>query len=147
MLENSAMVPVLDQVNQLAAELVSITNAAIAAAGEGDLSFLQWRLLAVLGNETEPLRLHEIVGRVSTSMPSTSRLVARMERRGLVSRSRDPIDGRGRLIALTAKGHAVRDRVVGWRRAILAERLGTVPNAPALSDGLAGIVEALASWL
>ena len=141
------MVLVLDQLNRLAAELVSMTNAAIASAGEGDLSFSQWRLLVVLGSETRPMRLHEVAARVSVSMPSASRLVARMERRGLVSSSRDPVDGRGRLVALTDDGRGVRDRVIGWRRARLAEKLATVPMSAVVVDGLTEIVDGLASWL
>ena len=141
------MVLVLDQLTRLAAELVSMTNAAIASAGEGDLSFSQWRLLVVLGSETRPMRLNEVAARVSVSMPSASRLVARMERRGLVSSSRDPVDGRGRLVALTDDGRAVRDRVIGWRRARLAEKLATVPMSAVVVDGLTEIVDGLASWL
>jgi DNA-binding MarR family transcriptional regulator len=141
------MVLVLDQLNRLAAELVSMTNAAIASAGEGDLSFSQWRLLVVLGSETRPMRLHEVSARVSVSMSSASRLVARMERRGLVSSSRDPVDGRGRLVALTDDGRSVRDRVIGWRRAMLAEKLATVPMSAVVVDGLTEIVDGLASWL
>jgi DNA-binding MarR family transcriptional regulator len=141
------MVLILDQLNWLAAELVSITNAAIASAGEGDLSFSQWRLLVVLGNETRPMRLTEVAARVSVSMPSASRLVARMERRGLVSSSRDPVDGRGRLVALADDGRSVRDRVIGWRRARLAEKLVTVPISAVVVDGLTEIVDGLASWL
>lgn len=141
------MVLVLDQLNRLAAELVSITNAAVASAVEGELSLSQWRLLAVLGNETRPLRLHEVAARVSVSMPSASRIVARMERRGLVSSSRDPVDGRGRLVALTDEGRSVRDRVVGWRRAMIAQQLDTVQMSAAVVDGLTGIADGLAGWL
>jgi len=130
MLESSAMVPVLDQVNQLAAELVSITNCGDRCGGGRRLSFLQWRLLAVLGNETERSGCTRSWGGSAPRCPRRVDFVARMERRGLVSRSRDPIDGRGRLIALTGQGSCGPDRVVGWRRAILAERLAPVPNAP-----------------
>ena len=90
-----SLVLVLDQLDQLAVELVAVTNAAILDVGAGELSFVQWRTLMVLGNADGPLRVHEIADRVSASMPSASRLVRRMERKGLVSISRDPSDGRG----------------------------------------------------
>jgi DNA-binding MarR family transcriptional regulator len=80
-------------------------------------------------------------------MPSASRIVARMERRGLVSSSRDPVDGRGRLVALTDEGRSVRDRVVGWRRAMIAQQLDTVQMSAAVVDGLTGIADGLAGWL
>jgi DNA-binding MarR family transcriptional regulator len=147
MLQAPTIVLVLDQLNLLAAELVSVTNVAIAAAGEGDLSFAQWRLLAVLGSETRPLRLHEVATQISVSMPSASRLVARMERRGLLSSSRDPVDRRGRLIALTDEGRSIRDQVIGRRRAMLADKLATMSMSAAVVDVLTEIVDKLAGWL
>src|SRR5664280_925039 len=84
MLETMSMVLVLDQLDQLAVELVAATNAAIVDVGAGDLSFSQWRMLMVLGSSGGSLRIHEIAERVSASMSSASRLVGRMERRGLV---------------------------------------------------------------
>ena len=145
--QDPTMVLVLDQLNRLAAELVSLTNVAIASAGEGDLSFAQWRLLVVLGSESRPLRLGEVAVRISVSMPSASRLVARMERRGLLSSSPDPVDRRGRLIAVTDEGRSIRDRVIGWRRATLTENLATVPMSAAMADVLTAIVDGLAGWL
>lgn len=137
--------PIVLVLDRLAVELVAITNAAIASVGEGDLSFAQWRLLMVLGGAAEPLRLNVIAARISASMPSASRLVARMERRGFVTSSRDPIDGRGRRIVLTATGQAVRDRVVERRRASLAERLGSLSLEAAVTAGLTEIVEVLSN--
>lgn len=55
-----------------------------------------------------------------------------MERRGFVTSYRDPSDGRGRLIVLTATGHAVRYRVVARRRAAISERLERLPVDPGL---------------
>lgn len=142
-----SLVLVLDQLDQLAMELVAATNAAIVDVGAGDLSLLQWRILMVLGSGGGSLRLHEIAGRVSASMPSASRLVGRMERRGLVSSSRDPADGRGRRIALTAEGEALRVRVVGRRRAMIEESLRELPEDPDLAAGLEAVVARMARWL
>ena len=141
-----SIVLVLDQLEQLAIELVAVTNAAIFDAGAGDLSFLQWRTLMVLGSSDEPLRVNELADRASTSMPSASRLIRRMERRGLVSISRDPSDGRGRRIALTQAGEDLRSDVIGRRRYLIEESLSALPAVPALIAGLEDVVARMARW-
>ena len=141
-----SLVLVLDQLEQLAVELVAVTNAAIFDVGAGDLSFLQWRTLMVLGSSDEPLRVNELADRASASMPSASRLIRRMERRGLVSISRDPSDGRGRRIALTQAGETLRSKVIGRRRFLIEESLGALPQDPALIAGLEDVVARMARW-
>lgn len=141
-----SLVLVLDQLDQLAVELVAVTNAAIFDVGAGELSFSQWRTLMVLGSATEPLRVHEIAGRVSASMPSASRLVHRLERRGLVSSARDPSDGRGRRISLTDAGETLRAKVIGRRRALIEAGLAGLTADPALPSGLETVVTKLARW-
>ncbi len=136
--------PVLDLLDRLSIELVAITNRAIAEGGMHDLSFAQWRLLAALGDAPRALRLKEVAEQVSASMPSASRLVQRMERRGFVSSARAPSDGRGREIALTAKGEAVRTGVVGRRRALIAVGIGELAGAAIVHPDLVTIVERLA---
>lgn len=141
-----SLVLVLDQLEQLAVELVAVTNAAIFDVGAGDLSFLQWRTLMVLGSSDEPLRVNEIANRASASMPSASRLIRRMERRGLVSISRDPSDGRGRRIALTQAGDTLRSTVIGRRRFLIEKSLGALPEDPALIAGLEDVVARMGRW-
>jgi DNA-binding MarR family transcriptional regulator len=141
-----SMVLVLDQLDQLAVQLVAVTNAAIVDVGASDLTFSQWRTLMVLGSSDGPLRVHEIADRVNASMPSASRLVQRMERRGLVSSSRDPRDGRGRRIAVTDKGAVLRRAVVDRRRTLIEQSLAELPAEPNLAAGLEALVARLADW-
>lgn len=142
-----SVVLVLDQLDRLAVQLVAATNAAIVDVGAGDLSFAQWRMLMVLGAAAEPLRIHEIADRIRASMPSASRLVGRMERRGLVSGSRDPIDGRGRWITLTVDGEALRTKVVSRRRVLIEDSLRSLPADQAMVANLEAIVERMTRWL
>ena len=119
------MVLVLDQLERIATEMVAATNTALAGVIEtGELSIQQWRLVIILGGASGPLRLNEIAWRVNASMPSTSRLVQRMERRGLLVTSPDPLYRRGRRINLTDKGEAVRAQVISGRRQLLEDSLG-----------------------
>jgi DNA-binding MarR family transcriptional regulator len=141
-----SLVLVLDQLEQLAVELVAVTNAAIFDVGAGDLSLLQWRTLMVLGSSEEPLRVNELADRASASMPSASRLIRRMERRGLVSISRDPSDGRGRRIALTPAGEALRRNVIARRRDLIDGALAELSEEPGLVTGLESVVARLSRW-
>lgn len=61
-------------------------------------------------------RLRELADTVRLSQPGLSRLVERMEAEGLVSRERDPDDGRGTLVGLTERGREVQ-QAMGRRHA------------------------------
>ena len=51
-----------------------------------------------------PLRLAELAQLETVSPPSTTRLVAELEGKGLVTRATDPADGRAILISITPTG-------------------------------------------
>src|SRR5664279_2424148 len=142
---NTSIVLVLDQLDRLAVEIVSATNTAITEVGAGELSFPQWRLMAVLGGASRPMRPSEIATRMSASMPSTSRLVHRLERRGLVANARDPRDGRGRLISLTGAGETLRSSVMGRRRALMEACLADLKADPTMVAVLGAIAERMIS--
>ena len=134
---------VIVQLERLAVELVSVTNTAIAEVAGGELSLPQWRLLVILGHASAPIRVYEIAAGVSASMPSASRLVERMERRGLVASAPDPNDGRGRQISLTKKGAELRAQVLARRRASLEAGLTDFVAKPELIESLERIIEGL----
>ncbi len=143
-----SMVLVLDELERIATAMVAATNSALAdVIEEGELSIQQWRLLIILGGAAGPLRLNEIAWRVNASMPSTSRLVQRMERRGLVSASADPLDGRGRRIELTDKGETVRAQVIRQRRQLIEASLAGLEADPATVSALADLADRLARLL
>src|SRR5476649_539172 len=142
------MVLVLDQLERIATEMVAATNSALAGVIEtGELSIQQWRLVIILGGASGPLRLNEIAWRVNASMPSTSRLVQRMERRGLVVSSPDPIDGRGRRVGLTETGELVRAQVSGRRRKLIEESLAALDADEVTVSVLNDIADRLARLL
>jgi DNA-binding MarR family transcriptional regulator len=51
-------------------------------------------------------RLRDLAEHVRLSQPGLSRLVERMATDGLVTRERDPLDGRGTLVGITEHGRA-----------------------------------------
>lgn len=57
------------------------------------------------------LRLNELNAHILLTQPSLSRLVERMEQRGLVRRERDAADGRGTVVVMTEQGAEIQHRV------------------------------------
>ncbi|MFI8189366.1 MarR family transcriptional regulator [Streptomyces sp. NPDC085946] len=68
-------------------------------------------------------RVQEISERVHLSQSALSRLIARLEKDGLVRRCACPEDRRGVRVALTPKGRALHDEVLPAQRAVLARML------------------------
>jgi DNA-binding MarR family transcriptional regulator len=75
------------------------------------LTFTTLTLLGRLDRESAT-RLTELAAAESISQPSISQLAQRLERLGLVVRTRDPLDGRASLIAISDAGRTlVADRL------------------------------------
>ncbi|WP_432058765.1 MarR family winged helix-turn-helix transcriptional regulator [Streptomyces sp. bgisy022] len=70
-------------------------------------------------------RIQQISERVHLTQSALSRLIARLEREGLVDRDACPEDRRGVRVSLTAKGRALHDEVLPVQRAVLARMLAT----------------------
>lgn len=80
----------------------------------GDLSPREYDVLLVLAEAGEGLRLGDVAARTFLPQPSMSRIVERLERRGLLERCSSPGDARGVLVSLTAAG-ATTQREAGRR--------------------------------
>ncbi|MPY33749.1 MarR family transcriptional regulator [Streptomyces adustus] len=72
-------------------------------------------------------RVQEISERVHLSQSALSRLVARLERDGLVERTMCPQDRRGVRVGLTAQGRALHGEVQPVQRAVLTRMLTDGP--------------------
>lgn len=96
-------------------------NRRLRGAGGG----LSHGLLSALAtvNKDGPLRLAELAQIEQVSAPSTTRLVAELEAKGLVSRRPDPDDGRAVLISVTTAGTDAVLRVRSARGAMVHELL------------------------
>lgn len=86
------------------------------AAGDfGELSTREYDVLRALADAGgQGLRLGALAEAVYLPQPSMSRIVERMESRGLVQRTPCPLDARGIVVALTAVGRE-RQREIGRR--------------------------------
>lgn len=135
---------VVDAVERLAFSLVALTTAAMAADGQAlEPTFRQWRLLVVLGEVREGHRLGEIAARIGGSAPSASRLVRRLEARGLVTITPDPADGRGIRVALSPVGRTIRSSVIDARRELISHSLRDLQVSPRFSRELDELARAL----
>jgi len=102
---------------------VAITARALDGEAE-DLTFAQWRVLTILGEQAADSHVRRLGERVGVSAPSASRLLRRLEDRGLIELERDLRDRRFMRVRLTLAGQAVRDRVLDRRRLLIEEALG-----------------------
>lgn len=96
-------------------------------ADHGSLTFTAIMCLGRLYRDG-PTRLTELAAVEGTSQPSTSQLVQRLERQGLVVRVRDPQDGRASLIALSDAGRTLVAKRLRDRRDRLEELLTTLSS-------------------
>jgi DNA-binding MarR family transcriptional regulator len=69
-----------------------------------DLSATQYNVLRILRGAPEGLTCGEIAGRMITRDPDITRLLDRLEKRGLISRSREAQDRRMVMTRITAEG-------------------------------------------
>ncbi|ELS51261.1 MarR family winged helix-turn-helix transcriptional regulator [Streptomyces viridochromogenes] len=73
-------------------------------------------------------RVQEISERVHLSQSALSRLIARLEKDGLVQRCMCPEDRRGVRVALTEKGRTLHGEVLPVQRAVLTRMLAGGPG-------------------
>ncbi|AKZ54095.1 putative MarR-family transcriptional regulator [Streptomyces ambofaciens ATCC 23877] len=93
--------------------------------GLGASDFEVLDILATEGpEEGAQCRVQNLVGRVHLSQSALSRLIARLEKDGLVERSMCAEDRRGVYVALTRSGRALHSEVLPLQRAVLARMLG-----------------------
>ncbi len=124
---------IVEAVERLMVEAIGVTTIALAqAAPDVDLSIAQWRALVVVGSRPTGIRVGEIAARIGSAVPTTSRLVRRLERRSLVIAQRDEADRRATLVRLTDSGERIRAAIVDRRQQLVRDALSARP------DGLSG---------
>jgi DNA-binding MarR family transcriptional regulator len=82
-----------------------------------------FEVLEVLSGDSCAYRVQEISERVHLSQSALSRLIARLEKDGLVERAMCAEDRRGVRVALTGKGRALHGEVLPLQRAVLTKML------------------------
>ena len=134
-------------IERLMVESVAITTLALAAASpDVELTLPQWRALVVVGSSPDGLRVGALAQRIGSAIPAASRLIRRLERRGLVRAEREHDDRRATRVRLTDEGERVRVGLVEHRQALIRRSLASLaePVPTDLRAGLARITDALA---
>jgi DNA-binding MarR family transcriptional regulator len=124
---NDELVAVLER---LVVGSVAITARAIAAAA-AELTFMQWRVLLVVGEREEGQAVGEIAARIGAHASPASRVVSRLKRRGLVTADKGDQDKRVVCVRLTEAGRALRTRVLGLRGQDIARLIAAASMTPA----------------
>lgn len=115
------------------------------SAATGDLTLAQLSILLTL-LEKGPIRMTELAAHERVRTPTTTVAIRRLEKLGLVKRSRDPSDLRAVLVEVTPQGLVQHRDSLAARRAHLAALLSnlsdddraTLATALAPLDRLAG---------
>jgi DNA-binding MarR family transcriptional regulator len=95
---------------------VAVTTEALAYAAREELTFTQWRAILLVGEDDRGCRVGEVAGFLHATLPTTSRLLRRLERRGLLTLERDEEDRRATRARLTEVGADLRSSVIAYRR-------------------------------
>jgi len=102
--EEAAFLDLLRTTDMLSRRLVPVLKAE-------DLSATQYNVLRILRGAPEGLACGEIAGRMITRDPDVTRLLDRLEKRGLISRDRETKDRRTVMARITPEGLALLSRL------------------------------------
>ncbi len=142
------MVQADTQVSELAGELQRVLSQVFsvmrrgdtsrATASGADLTLAQLSILLTL-LDRGPIRMTELAAHERVRTPTTTVAIRRLERLGLVKRSRDPSDLRAVLVEVTPDGLVQHREALATRRAFLESLLSKLSD-----DDRATLAKALA---
>src|SRR5271168_2239006 len=137
-----------DGLHRTLSKLFSILRRGDPSAGKeaaGDLTLAQLSILFTL-LDRGPIRMTDLAAHERVRTPTTTVAIRRLEKVGLVKRSRDPSDLRAVLVDITPRGRAVHSESLANRYAALAAMLSQLPASDlnTLTEALAPL-ERLAS--
>jgi len=139
MLETPTQVTALaGDLQRVLAKLVTVMRRGDVNSGSRpDLTLAQISILLTL-LDSGPIRMTELAARERVRTPTTTVAIRRLERLGLVTRSRDPSDMRAVLVEVTPQGKVQYQEALEARRAHLTELLARLS-----ADERADLVRAL----
>lgn len=135
-LDSLAMSQPEPQVAELAADLQRVLSklftvlrrSDVNRGSHPDLTLAQISILLTL-LDSGPIRMTELAARERVRTPTTTVAIRRLEKVGLVKRSRDPSDMRAVLVEVTPEGQVQYREALENRRAQLARMLGRLSAA------------------
>ena len=139
--EGKSMDPI-DRIGLLAPELIRRLDLMAGGRSKEGISHPQYKVLAVLQDQG-PSSVGVIGARIGVAQSSVSELTSRMEKVGLLQKTRSPVDGRVMLMAITEEGRSLLHQCRKRMRAAYG-RLFADAGAEAPSAFLASIEKMLA---
>ncbi|MBX7448983.1 MarR family transcriptional regulator [Mycolicibacterium sp. 3033] len=129
---------VAGDLQRVLAKLMSVLRHTGKTATAGDLTLAQLSILLTL-LDRGPMRMTELAAHERVRTPTTTVAIRRLEKLGLVKRSRDPSDLRAVLVEITPEGLAQHRDALASRQAHLAQLLSKLSEQElaALSNALA----------
>ena len=116
-----------------------------------ELTASDYSVLAALRRAGEPYRLSPsgLYSRLQRSSGGMTKMLKRLEERGLVRRTADPADGRGSLVSLTRSGIDLQEQVFNAFLAASDDLLGELRGAERrdLDDALRALLERFEDYL
>lgn len=103
----------------------------------------QWKVLTLLAR-SGPTRMAQLTEALLIDQGAVSRLVSRLERRGLIARKPDPDDARAFVVALSARGQTVHAQCEQLVSGVMRRLVDRLPSADqrALARALAAFTHA-----
>lgn len=92
-----------------------------------DITLVQFRALATLADHGS-LRVADLADRLGVNSSTATRMSARLRRKGLITRTADPVDRRAIRLEITAAGEAVVATVTARRQAVIARISRRIPD-------------------
>ncbi len=132
--------PLVAVLERLVVGAVAITARAIAAT-DSELTFMQWRVLFVVGEDGDGAAVGEIASRVGAHASPASRVVSRLKARGLVRTDKDDLDKRVVCVRLTEAGRELRTRILERRSRDLAAVLASAAVTPIEAEAIAKLAQ------
>lgn len=129
------MIEAEPQVTDLSGDLQRVLSKLFSVLRRGDtrtpngadLTLAQLSILLTL-LDTGPIRMTELAARERVRTPTTTVAIRRLEKLGLVKRSRDPSDLRAVLVEVTPEGLVQHREALAHRRAYLASLLAKLSD-------------------
>lgn len=123
MSESQEVADLAADLQRILSKLVIVLRRSDTQAGSRpDLTLAQLSILLTL-LDSGPIRMTELATRERVRTPTTTVAIRRLEKLGLVKRSRDPSDMRAVLVEVTPEGLVQHGEALASRRAYLAAML------------------------
>ena len=120
----------------------TLSEAFYAVLTESGVARSEWRVLAVI-EELGPLSVLDLTEAALSPQPTVTHAVRRLEDRGLVSRTAGATDRRQRIVAMTADGSALTQRLMNDARRLESAALADLDELDDLVAGLRHLITSL----